>query len=304
MLFTSLLLATPVHALPPEGASQKPPITATVGFSLTSLYDISLVQKSFKFSGYIWWHVTPQTSAYIPFDRTDVINAKEYSIKPHHIYDAKPNYYEAKINGNVSQEWALRHFPFDSQLLQIRLEDNGYDASRLLYKIDHQYSRVNPSLMLDDWKVMGYSMTSYLDDSYSEVRITVKIKRLNSGWLFFYLFIGAFVGALLCILGFFMRLDSDVRFSLFLGAIFAVVTNQHILYDVLPRTSYLTLSDKIQIATFILLIFTIITHVILRKLAERKRVKLGRYLNSRIGVILFFSYCSFVVFAVHHAIVS
>ncbi len=304
LFFMFLLVTSYAHALPPEGISQKPPITATVGFSLTSLYDINLVQKSFKFSGYLWWHVTPPTPAYIPYERTDVINAKEYTLKPHHIPDAKPNYYEAKINANVSQEWELRQFPFDSQELQIKLEDNGYDASRLIYKVDHEYSRVNPDLKLDDWKVMGYSIAVHMDNSYSEVHIAVKIKRLNSGWLFFYLFIGTFVGALLCILSFFMRLDSDIRFSLFLGAIFAVVTNQHILYDVLPRTSYLTLSDKIQIATFILLIFTIITHVILKKLAERRRIKLGRYLNSRIGFTLFFSYCSFVTFVVHHAIVS
>lgn len=304
LFFVSLLITSNANALPPEGISKKPPITAAMGFSFTNLYDISMPQKSFKFSGYIWWYVTPLTSTYVPYDRTDVINAKEYSIKPHHIYDAEPNYYEAKINANVSQEWELRQFPFDSQELHINFEDNGYDASRLLYTVDREHSRINPYLKLDDWKVMGDSISTHLDSGYSEVRITIKIKRLNSGWLFFHLFIGTFVGVLLCLLGFFMRLDSDIRFSLFLGAIFAVVTNQHILYEVLPRTSYLTLSDKIQIATFILLIFTIIIHVILKKLAERRRAKFGHYLNKRMGIALFLSYCSFVIFVVHHAIVS
>lgn len=290
-------------AQPPIEKSKKPPIQATVGFSLTNLFDINLAQKSFKATGYIWWQVNPPTPLYLPYDRTDVVNAKESIMKRHFIYDVKHGYYEAKVIATLNQEWDLRNFPFDKQALHIDFEDEGYDASRLQYIAD-QSSRVNPKLNLDDWKVISSSMVTSLDSGYSQATFTVNIERLNSAWLFFYMFIGTFMGACLCVLGFFTRLDSDIRFSLFLSSVFALVSNQYLLYNALPRTSYLTLSDKVQIATFILLVATIVLDVFLKKITERRRIKLGHYINNWIGSLICFSYISYIAYVVRVAVIS
>lgn len=293
-------------------------IRANTGVYLTDIYDLDLRQKSFKLVGYIWWNVQPVSTKYKLFASTEIVNAKEAKLEKVLTYQALLGYSQAKITATVSKDWDLSHFPLDRQKLHIYFEDSGLDARGLQYIADTKNSGISKEFEMNDWRVLNFSIesakkfyyTNFGDTKaevpgfFSRLVVTIDIERKNSSWLFFYLFIGSFVAAALCMLAFFTRLDSDLRFSLFLGSVFAAVGNQYLFYNVVPRTSYLTLCDKVQIATFILLMLTMMAHILIRKMMENERIKLARYTNHCAGFIMCGSYIVFIAYIVKAAMLG
>lgn len=318
LIFLVSIVTGNVFAQEKNTIKENATIYANTGVYLTDIYDVDLRQKSFKVSGYVWWNIQPVNTKYKLFNSTEIVNAKEVTLEKVLTYQAAPSYFQAKMTATVNKDWDLSNFPLDHQKLHIYFEDSGLDARGLQYIADTKNSGISKEFEMNDWRVLNFSIESAkkfyytnfgdikaeVPGFYSRLIVTVDIERKNSGWLFFYLFIGSFVAAALCMLAFFTRLDSDLRFSLFLGSVFAAVGNQYLFYNVVPRTSYLTLCDKVQIATFILLMLTMMAHILIRKMMEGERIKLARYTNHCAGFIMCSSYIVFIAYIVKAAMLG
>jgi len=303
MIMAILFLSKNVFAQEKTMQAIAQPMVAKIGFYITDLYELNLPGESFQFVGYMWWDVNPINSTYIPYKNTDLINSQNEQMFSVLTANKKQGYFQAKVTGKVNKQWDLRRYPFDVQTLHIRFEDTGFDVRALRYIADTKNSGVSPDIVLDDWIIKGHSIytthskyqTNFGEPGvltevpYDRLVFAIQLERKNSGYLFFYLFIGAFVSAILCILGFFTRIGSEIRFNLFLGSIFAAIGNQYILFSTLPRTTYFTLCDKIQTITYILLTLTAISNIVMKRYLKESK-KFRRNLNLAIASCLAFGY--------------
>lgn len=298
----TLLLVCGIAAL--SGLPAQSPSSTGVGLYVTSLYDLDLASKSFNVDFWLWFNYTDSTLK--PLETVEIANAKDfaYTLPDTDIEEGKI-WACHKCKAVVKKEWDLRHFPFDKQMLDIRIEDAILDASALRYIPDTAHSTYDQSIELDEWVIKGFRLRS--DDktyatnfgnpnlesqsTYPAVTATFELHRNGVG-LFFKLFVGIYVAYLISLVVFFMGPDNPERFGLIVGALFAGVANKYIVDSIMPRTIMLTLPDKIHNVTFAYIILHLIMTVVAHRLAAGNKLKAG-WLTDRTAFMA--SFLSYVV---------
>ncbi len=264
---------TPSPAKPAHTILKKPQMVL-FGIFPVSLYDFNFSNRTFKVSFYAWWRSANKD--YKPETSIEITNATEYYSKFGAHGQNKDEYFTyVHYYATLNHDWNIKHFPFDRQLLDIRLEDFA-DIQSVIFDIDDLNSRVHSELSLEGWDIMGFYLrksttlyaTNFGDIStdkgkYSRLTFIFDIKR--KGWrTYFSYYIGFFVSFILCCLLYFIDAGNiGARASLSLGAIFTAIGNKYIIDQALPFTSEFTLSDAIQLATFTLVLFTILTFIVI-----------------------------------------
>jgi hypothetical protein len=193
-----------------------------------------------------------------------------------------------KCRAVIKKEWDLEHFPFDKQVLDVRIEDAILDYATLRYVPDLVHTSYDKSIELDEWVIKGCSMRQ--DDKMYETNfgnpelgnvsiypaVTASFELHRNGFgLFFKLFVGIYVAYLISAMVFFMGPDNPERFGLTVGAMFAGVANKYIVDSLMPRTIILTLPDKIHNVTFAFIILHLVITVVAHRLAAGQRLKAG-----------------------------
>ena len=142
----------------------------------------------------------------------------------------------------------------------------------MVFKPDTFGKHYDPRFTLHGWMIDSFHMavspkayeTAFGDtqdypvphSDYSAFRVRLSIHRDAIG-LFWKLFIGMYIAFLIAYVCFYIHADSiDSRFSLSVGALFAVIGNKYIVDASLPETVTFTLVDTLHGITllFILLI--------------------------------------------------
>jgi hypothetical protein len=281
-----LLLCCAMLCLP-RAVAQEAPDSLLAGVYFTSLYDLDLAQKSFNVDFWLWFNY--DNDSLHPMESVEIANAKEFnfSLQDTDVLDGKI-WACQKVKALIKKEWDLRHFPFDRQRLEVRVEDALMDISTLRYFPDLEHSTYDKSISLDEWVIKDFSIrqddktyaTNFgnptLENSsvYPAVTATFEIHRDGMG-LFFKLFVGVYVAYLISLMVFFMGPENPERFGLIVGALFAGVANKYIVDSLMPPTIMLTLPDKIHNATFAYIILHLIATVIAYRLAARNRLQVG-----------------------------
>ncbi len=260
---------------------------ASVGLYVTSLYDLDLANKSFNVDFWLWFNYTD--SSLRPMETVEIANAKEFTFSLPDTENENGKLWAChKCKAVVKKEWDLRHFPFDKQMLDIRIEDAILDASALRYIPDSSHSTYDKSIELDEWVIKDFRIrpddktyaTNFgnpnleSQSTYPALMATFELHRNGVG-LFFKLFVGIYVAYLISLVVFFMGPDNPERFGLIVGALFAGVANKYIVDSIMPRTIMLTLPDKIHNVTFAYIILHLVMTVVAHRLAATQRLKKG-----------------------------
>ncbi len=106
------------------------------------------------------------------------------------------------------------------------------------------------------------SLTNNTVDTYSRLSYGMWISRPDFG-LYFKMFQGLYVAVAVAMLVFFIKpTDVDPRFGLGVGALFAVIANTYVASGVLPDTGVMTLTDKVNFVSMIMVMLTVIQSTI------------------------------------------
>jgi hypothetical protein len=252
------------------------------GMFITNLHDINFAKNEFEVEFWSWF--ISNRSDYSPKERTEIVNSKKFSIR-NNTKQKIENYtlHSQVFKGTIKQHWNIKRFPFDTQKLTISLEDTIDTTDNINFVLDNSSSIAN-DIIPDGWELLnfnlGVSNTNYpttfgdprvsKDNNYefSRATATITLKR-NGTRIFITAFLGLFVATILIMIVFSINsfkqsisvIPLQPRITLCVGSLFAAVGSIYSLSNKVPYTTSFTLSDSLQITTFIGIAFAIISSV-------------------------------------------
>lgn len=171
--------------------------------------------------------------------------------------------YMERLQVSLRSEYELSKYPFDSQVLRIRIESFAYDASKLIFKndaiifyrtLDSKESR----LVLEEWKVAG-NITSEADVSPSQlmendwpyVEANIEIQR-KFGYHVWKIFLPLLLIVSISWSVFWINKENvGSRLSLSLISLLTVISFNFFISTNLPEISYLTFMDYFVIGIYV-----------------------------------------------------
>lgn len=290
------------HPKPPRLRKAKGPKQVKLGLYVTNLYDIDFVHNQFKLQFWTWFH--HDDKSFKPNVSTEVVNARGFTRRNINEEVVKGIRWDtALIKAKVRQHWDVRHFPFDTQTLQVHIEDVNLPIEKLVFVPDKEGTKINPEALPPGWVLTKFGLrtsvkhyhTAFGDPSarsntsqrFSRLTLTLHIRR--EGWrLFLTFFMGFFVAFALINIAFVINssprllqlVSKGTTLSLCTGALFGAVGGIYTLAAAMPYTTSFTFADAIQIATFSGIALAITGAVSADFLAKLEKVALAARINQ------------------------
>lgn len=266
-------------------------IAYPVGIFITSLHDLDLIGGSFGVDYWVW---SVHPSELDPLENLELYNAKEADAD----LDLKEErgdqeWSQRKVSAVVHHDWDLSNFPFDSQVLNIVLEEGAADTSTLVYSADITNSGYNEDIRLEGWRITDFSIeertvdyaTTFGDpdissgSSYARLVASVQIEREGATG-FLKLVAGVYAASAIGLLAFLMVPDIPpifgARMVVLVGSLFATVISLRASEAVLGSTQSLSLLDKIHIVAMVYIFIAALIAVFARKTCESGKEELAK----------------------------
>jgi hypothetical protein len=214
------------------------------------------------------------------------------------------NWFYTKALIKSRQKYSTKNFPFDEQNIVFSIESSEYTTDDLVFSPDKTGSKIDSNVyhQFDDWKIEQVEFNSS-DRKYSssfgdpaatesaspKFDIIVKIKRMNSWLILFKLITGIIVAFLISSCVFWIKpSNTDPRFGLCVGGLFAAIGNKYIVESIIPSTNEFTLLDNLHNITFIAIFMIIILSVISLYVFEKEGEKYQR-ISNKLDLISYFA---------------
>lgn len=262
------------------------PDTVKTGIYITSIHDIDFRQQEYTIDFWLWMKYK---NADFDFSHNLEIPLAKSVEKSFETIDTTGGEISMlmKLQCVMKDSWLITNFPFDKQTLRLSIENSQYDSKSLRFSKDTSGKHFDPRFTLQGWVIDSFRMavgtkayeTTFGDESlvtphteYSAFRIRISIDRDATG-LFWKLFIGMYIAFLIAYVCFYIHADSiDSRFSLSVGALFAVIGNKYIVDASLPETVTFTLVDMLHGITLLFILCIIAANVWSLKLVKQNKL--------------------------------
>lgn len=311
--FVILLFISTFQTVASDKDSQTKPNSNDVKFGMfvTNLHDINFAKNEFQVEFWSWF-ISDQ-EGYAPKDRTEIVNSKKFSIRNSSSQPIDDIVLHSQVfKGTIKQSWNIEKFPFDTQTLTISLEDTIDTTDTLNFVIDEN-SGVANEVIPKGWELNNFGLkvtnTDYpttfgdprvtADNSYKFSRVTAEIELQRSGIrIFISAFLGLFVATILVIITFAINstkvglttIPQQPRITLCVGALFAAVGSTYSLSAQVPYTTVFTLSDSLQITTFIAIALAIVSSVLSDTLLKQGKEQVQKQVMYSIWVLFIVSH--------------
>jgi len=279
--------------------------TITIGAYINSLYDFNLTDNSYKTEFWLWMKYNKNSKFDSLPNQIEFINAKTSpQIEAASTSSrGKVNWYGAKYIAEFQKNWDVTSFPLDKQKIKISIESGEYSNNDIVFKCDYKNSKLNNAIKdnINEWNIIksrfyidisNYNTTfgdPYLKrtSNYPSFNFEVYLARKDSYLVLFKLITGLLVAFIISCCVFFIKpTNTDPRFGLSVGGLFAAIGNKYIIEGKVPATNQITLLDNIHNLTFIYILIITIISVISLKIYERKN-DASKKLSKRIDTISF-----------------
>ena len=315
-----LLKAGPVYpsnmdSLPANDSAQNLVKEVFLVFIINRIDAIDYERQTFEIDFYLkmWWKaihsvkIDSRTTNPIPLKPqnwkwkpvNDFVNENSIMLLNEVSYVQKGKYIESlsRYRGVFFSDMPLSNFPFDNQVLKLKLEDFNEDLTRLKYRYGNPLREKNNSNSIKlssseifemDLEFPEYSISdeavfttishyygSKLDNKeFSQALLAFRIIR-NPGY---YLYKVLFVTLLLTLSGFLLFIippkDLSGRLAYGVTVMLAMISQNFAIQDSLPKISYLTVLDYIILAsnliTFLILLYAILNYLQIKSLEKNQ----------------------------------
>lgn len=179
------------------------------------------------------------------------------------------------FHGAVAARFDLRHFPFDQQSLTIAMESFTFNRDVVQLRPNEDLVGYGENLYLPEWRIRGVT-ASTIDAGqvrdrvpFSRAEYKINIKR-ETGYYLFKLSVPLILIVMLSWSVFWMRNESlGGRMRISSTAFLTIVAYQFAVSGSLPKVAYLTLMDKLMIASFILIALSALENMVAVLMAEK-----------------------------------
>ena len=249
-------------------SSTAPPVgTLQIGLYVTAIDEIDLLGNSFNAQFYLStvWSTAGGDN---PSDSLEVLNAIHHGDIGRFELISEQTYGDLQwrlyaVRNKIINPWILTNYPFDNQLLRIRIGMANPIQNALAFSVDRINSSVHPELILYDWQLGGLDLVSGSisivgnlgmpdRDSgavYQGPVVNALIEMRRRGHLeFIPSFLGYFLAIGLCVLALGISRSRD---DLILGAVVSAAANSVYLAEILPVSALGGVSGQIQIIVYV-----------------------------------------------------
>ncbi|MBI2508298.1 hypothetical protein HYV89_05090 [Candidatus Woesearchaeota archaeon] len=198
-----------------------------------------------------------------------------------------------RIQANLNSPVNLKEFPFDTQEMQIIIEDKSKTIDELRYTADKEVSGVDESIAFAGWNIDGWRAEekehryNVYDETYSQYVFAIPISRiaLNS---FMKTFMPVFFILLVVLFSFVLDPDKiTTRLGMAGSGLVASVMFHISISNQIPPVGYLTFADKFMILTYAILLSTFIINVYMIEMQERKQAELVERIHRKTEYMVF-----------------
>src|SRR3989338_5314260 len=182
-----------------------------------------------------------------------------------------------RIQAALSSPIDLKRFPFDSQSLNILIEDKKYTINDVVYLSNLDETGLDSSIAFAGWYIEEWNVSidehyyPVYNETYSQYRFSIPISRIIINSIIKTFLPIAFI--ILVMLSSFV-LDPDkitTRLAMVGSALVASVMFHVSLANQIPPVSYLTFADKFMILSYFVILLSFVFNVMLLELHERKK---------------------------------
>jgi hypothetical protein len=277
-----------------------------IGAYVSSIYDFDISKNSIGADIHFWCiYQNPDFN----FDNElEFIDCSEIEKSGTSVEDiGKKKWFYTKTKLNSRQKYNTRNYPFDKQKIAFQVESSEFATDELIFVPDRRNSKIAPKVKdeFSEWEIIKTDFhvgetnyqTSFGDPESestqsSRFEIEMDIERLDSMLILFKLITGILVAFLISSCVFWIKpINTDPRFGLCVGGLFAAIGNKYIVESIVPSTNEVTLLDNLHNITFVAIFIIIIISVISLNIYERDTEK-SMKLSRRIDVISFASIVS------------
>ncbi len=174
-----------------------------------------------------------------------------------------------RCTGTFTSAIDLRNYPFDTQYLDINVEDAVYGVDTVIFVSDPRRTSLDASFRLSGYGVASVGATAIKhqypsrfdrDDLYvSRYKFTLGLDRFAQSAAFS-VYVPAFIIVLISLIGLWVPPDElEVRSSAGAPMLAAAVLFHYSLIQSLPATGYLTHADKLMLGVYISLLLNMAT---------------------------------------------
>lgn len=289
-----LAAAVPQAVAAPD---ERGPKRVDVGFYVYNVKDLDIKNRSFTLDFYMWmWHDAQGTEEEKrEYEQLDFPNGKIDHLEEQDRQTVEGRtYVVSKVTATFHQNFPLRDYPFDAQVLEIELEHPNFETHSLVYAHDEKsYERalaprerwgIRNGLTIPEWRVVGTTRdvreyvyetdfglptTRMIGSKYSRLTLGIKIQRISAPY-FYKIVIPLAVMLGVAYLAFFIpphEITAAVTVALF--ALIGVVVFHTTVSANIPEVGYLVVSDKFFIATIALIFLNLAQSVATYNLSRK-----------------------------------
>lgn len=175
-----------------------------------------------------------------------------------------PTFKVFSVTGKFTTEVDLRSYPYDTQNLDIQLEDQKAGVDQIIFVTDKGRTSLDSSFRLSSFGAAGTGAIAYKhkyparfdrDDLYvSRYKFTLSVERFATSAAFS-VFVPAFIIVLISLTGMWVPPDElEVRSNAGAPMLAAAVLFHFSLIQSLPATAYLTHADKLMLGVYVSLL--------------------------------------------------
>jgi hypothetical protein len=240
--------AAAAAAAPQEEARPEGPVKVKVGVYLLNVGKYELATGTYTMDFYL----SLRSDRDMGDQRFEFMNGRGSIDK---ITDTKTEKFY-RVQGNLMTNVDLRKFPWDSHVLPIVIEHASRTAKEVVYEVDAEQTGVDAEVRLVGWDLKRFATATKLHEypvykeSYSQYAYQLEVGRVvlaSSLKTFLPVFVFVIVTLVSLLIG---VEKADSRITMNTALLIAAVMFHLSIQSSLPPVGYLTLADKVMIATY------------------------------------------------------
>jgi hypothetical protein len=270
---------------PPAPAAQEGPVRVKVGIYVLSIGKFDVASGTYTVDFYI--SMTSVDGRDMGDARFEFMNGRATGA-PDKLID-KPNEKFYRVQANLMTNVDLRRFPWDKHELPIIIESATRGKTELIYEIDEKQTGLDPSILFIGWdldrsrakgEVRDHVYEIY-GETYSQVVFKLPIARLMFiSSLKTFLPIACFL--LISFVSLLATIDKlDTRVGMNTAMLIASVMFHLSISNQIPPAGYLTIADKVMIATYLSIGLNLFLSVTMMRWMQLKQEDRAKTLRER-----------------------
>ncbi|MBL8956886.1 MAG: hypothetical protein JNK82_39295 [Myxococcaceae bacterium] len=258
---------------PPAAAAASEPVTVKVGIYVLNVGKFDLLTGSYTVDFYLDMTTVPAGQD-MGDAKFEFINGRATSTDK--LIDT-PGEKFYRVQANLQTNVDMRLFPWDSHDLPIIIEPANRGKKSLVYVLDEAQSGVDPDVTFVGWNLLGQSARlrdheyKVYGETYSQYVYTLSIGRLKF-MSTLKTFVPVLVFLLISMVSLLVALEKlDSRVGLNTAMLIASVMFHMSISAQMPPAGYLTIADKVMIATYGSIGINLLFTVQLMRMMQQKR---------------------------------